>query len=52
MNGYSISIPPKTVGYYRIGIGVQNFQIAFTSKPCLFHRTMMRICLGWVWEDL
>ena len=41
---------PTFVGGYRLG-GELGFQINFTYKPNWFHRTMMRLCLGWEWID-
>ena len=38
------------VGYYCLG-GKMGFCVAFEKKPNLFHRTMMKICLGWEWID-
>ena len=41
---------PTFVGGYRLG-GELGFQINFTYKPNWFHRTMMKLCLGWEWID-
>ena len=38
------------VGYYCLG-GKMGFCIAFEKKPNLFHRIMMKVCLGWEWID-
>jgi hypothetical protein len=38
------------VGGYRMG-GPKGIQINLKQKPCWFHRTMMRLCLGWEWVD-
>lgn len=38
------------VGYYCLG-GKMGFCIAFEKKPNWFHRTMMKVCLGWEWID-
>ena len=38
------------VGYYCLG-GKMGFCVAFEKKPNLFHRTMMKTCLGWEWID-
>ena len=38
------------VGYYCLG-GKMGFCVAFEKKPNWFHRTMMKVCLGWKWED-
>ena len=44
-------IPSKTfVGRYCLG-GDTKFCIAFEKKPNWFHRTMMKVCLGWKWEN-
>ena len=48
--GYTLLELPKVAGYYKIG-GSPFCKFAISPKPCWFHRTMMRICLGWVWED-
>jgi len=42
-------IGPKYVGYYYFGD--KALCIAFEKKPNWFHRTMMKVCLGWKWED-
>lgn len=39
------------VGGYRLG-GEFGLQINFTHKPNWFHRTMMKLCLGWEWVTL
>jgi hypothetical protein len=41
---------PNYVGSYRLGKPI-GFHIALQKKPCWFHRTMMRLCFGWEWED-
>jgi hypothetical protein len=41
---------PVYVGYYQIG-GQSGLRIAFVKKPNWFHRTMMKLCLGWKWLD-
>jgi hypothetical protein len=41
---------PNHVGYYCLG-GNIGFCIAFAKKPNWFHRTMMKVCLGWEWKD-
>ena len=38
------------VGYYCLG-DKMGFCIAFEKKPNWFHRTMMKMCLGWKWID-
>lgn len=51
-----IEIPPsmqvvtvlKYVGMYCLG-GKNGFCVAFEKKPNWFHRTMMKVCLGWTW---
>jgi hypothetical protein len=44
--------PSKTyVGRYCLG-GIQGFCVAFEKKPNWFHRTMMKVCLGWEWTDI
>ena len=47
---YTFYTPPKYVGYYQIG-GDYGLRVAFTKKPIWFHRTMMKLCLGWEWSD-
>lgn len=42
-------IGPKYVGYYYLENKV--LCIAFEKKPNWFHRTMMKVCLGWKWEN-
>jgi hypothetical protein len=39
------------VGKYCIG-GYGGVCISFTKKPNFFHRTMMKVCLGWEWTDI
>jgi hypothetical protein len=41
---------PNYVGAYCLG-GKNGFCISFEKKPNWFHRTMMRVCLGWIWTD-
>ena len=42
---------PKLVGGYRLG--KHNYYIYFplTVKPSWLHRTMMKICFGFIWVD-
>ena len=47
---YTFHALPKYVGYYRIG-GDYGLRVSFTKKPIWFHRTMMKLCLGWEWTD-
>ena len=42
---------PPYVGKYCIG-GYGGVCISFTKKPNFFHRTMMKVCLGWEWTDI
>ena len=42
-------IGPKYVGRYCLGD--KALCIAFVKKPNWFHRTMMKVCLGWKWEN-
>ena len=42
-------IGPKYVGRYCLGR--KALCIAFEKKPNWFHRTMMKVCLGWKWEN-
>lgn len=41
---------PKYVGCYCLG-GKTGMCIYFEYKPNWFHRTMMKLCLGWKWEN-
>ena len=41
---------PTFVGRYILG-GEYGLKIGFTYKPNWFHRTMMKLCLGWEWID-
>lgn len=43
---------PNYVGGYRIGESGSYFQFNLTYKPNWFHRTMMRLCLGYEWVNL
>lgn len=38
--------PKNFAGCYRLG----GFGVNLKNKPCWLHRTMMRVCLGWIWE--
>jgi len=48
---YEIYEPPKYVGGYRFG-GAIGTQFNGTKKPYCFHRTMVKLVLGWEWVDL
>lgn len=39
--------PKNFAGCYRLG----GFGVNLKNKPCWLHRTMMRVCLGWIWAD-
>jgi hypothetical protein len=41
---------PNYAGMYCLG-GKNVFCISFEKKPNWFHRTMMKLCLGWEWKD-
>lgn len=41
---------PKHVGCYCLG-GKPGICIYFKTKPNWFHRTMMKLCLGWKWKN-
>ena len=41
---------PQDVGMYCLGD--KQLCIHFTTKPNWFHRTMMKVCLGWKWIDI
>ena len=43
--------PPKYAGGYRFG-GHIRVQFNVTTKPCWFHRKMVKLVLGWEWVDL
>jgi hypothetical protein len=45
-----ISAIPNYVGMYCLG-GEIGICICFKTKPNWFHRTMMKVCLGWEWKD-
>ena len=45
------SFNPNYVGCYCLG-GKSGMCIWFEKKPNLFHRTMMKVCLGWQWTDI
>jgi hypothetical protein len=57
--GQSELLPPslelktssKYVGCYCLG-GKSGMCISFEKKPNFFHRTMMKVCLGWEWTDI
>lgn len=40
--------PPPPVGYICLS---PNFKIAMTKKPNWFHRKMIHLTFGWVWEN-
>lgn len=46
--------PPPTVGYWVLPGSEKGFETKFsmTGKPNRFHRMMMKLALGWVWEDV
>ena len=46
---HSIYTGPKHVGYMIMDRGVK---LALYKKPNWFHRKMMKICFGFVWEDI
>ena len=46
----TFEIPKIVVGHYVLG-GEYGLKIGFTYKPNWFHRTMMKLCLGWEWID-
>jgi hypothetical protein len=41
----------KYIGCYCLG-GKTGMCISFEKKPNWFHRTMMKVCLGWEWTDI
>jgi len=42
---------PPYVGKYCLGDKSRTC-ILFEKKPNFFHRTMMKVCLGWEWTDI
>lgn len=42
-------LPPPVVGYICLN---PNFKIGMTKKPNWFHRKMIHLVFGWVWEDI
>ena len=48
LSEYKIFSPPPVVGYICLS---PNFKIEMTKRPNWFHRKMMYLALGWVWED-
>jgi len=42
--------PPQYVGMYCLGN--KQLCISLITKPNWFHRTMMKVCLGWKWIDI
>jgi hypothetical protein len=46
-----ISAIPNYVGMYCLGGDKNVLCISFEKKPNWFHRTMMKVCLGWEWKD-
>lgn len=48
-NLISISVPPKTVGYWKFP--GDNIYWSCVSKPNIFHRTMMQIVFGLKWKE-
>ena len=43
---------PNYVGGYRLGKEIHHMQFNLTYKPNWFHRTMVKLCLGWEWVNL
>lgn len=52
-NMFATFEPPKIVGYWVMPGSNSGWHTKFGAyeKPNWFHRTMMRCCLGWKWED-
>ena len=42
---------PNYAGMYCLGGDKNVLCISFEKKPNWFHRTMMKVCLGWEWKD-
>lgn len=51
---FSFYKPPPTVGYWVLPGSKKGFETKFsmTGKPNRFHRMMMKLLLGWIWEDV
>jgi hypothetical protein len=47
---FEFKLSSKHVGFYCLG-GKTGMCIWFEKKPNLFHRTMMKMFLGWEWTD-
>jgi len=41
----------KFIGAYCLN-GQMGICVHFEKKPNWFHRTMMKVCLGWKWIDI
>lgn len=48
-NDYELFTLPQYVGSYRVA---GNLKFMVVEKPSWFHRQMMRLCFGWVWEGM
>jgi hypothetical protein len=46
--------PPPVIGYWLLPGSKKGFETKFsmTGKPNRFHRMMMKLAFGWVWEDV
>ena len=53
MTMYTLHTPPPPVGYWELPGSTPQFGTRFSAikKPNWFHRTMMRVLLGWTWRD-
>ena len=43
-------VPDNIIGFYKIR-GEQNLAIAYTKKPWFIHRWLMKLLMGFKWED-
>jgi hypothetical protein len=50
----SFYAPPPVVGYWVFPGSKKGYETKFAmlGKPNRFHRLMMKLALGWVWEDV
>lgn len=50
---YQIKAPPPVVGYWVLPCSDTAYKTMFAaySKPNWFHRKMMKLLIGWTWED-
>ena len=53
MTYYTITQPPPKVGYWLMPGSAPSGEVRWMmpKKPNWFHRTFMRLLLGWEWRD-